>query len=180
MDKKINSDIVKMNMDRIRAEKGISREEIAKGMGISKKSLAWYFTPSNEKGISEQKLELMAEALGVNTKELLYSEARNVRYKYHKAKKEFYDTRTGKTVALGIILSVIYLFFFYHDIPVVSQVCILAILFMADFAGIVRPLEEIDNCRIYHKIGFYAFRVLEILIACGIIIYPLINMFFSL
>jgi DNA-binding Xre family transcriptional regulator len=173
-DLKSKAEIVKMNTDRILNEKGLQYKDLADRMCVSKQTVCGYFKPKAGKDISDETVERIAEALEVKTKNLLYSEDKNKRMEYYKAKKEFYRTIHGRIVLLLILGLIIYLCLMYQK-PVIMVSGVLATLFLFDFSGKIRPDNSADKESTQQKVSLYVFRATEVLILIVVLAFPIID-----
>ena len=154
-----------INLERILADKNMSKKELADKLHCTPQTISNY----SKRGVPENVALEIAEALGVSEKELYRTEAENEFYALKKIniEKAVLATWKGKLyVALGFGF-LCYIMFFYGEI--INLFATLIMLLFFEVMGTIGNTKRIDR---FFKV---AMRVVEIIEVVVIMIYPFIK-----
>lgn len=165
LDKEQKDKLFVINLERILADKGMSKKELAEKLHCTPQTISNY----SKRGVPETVALEIAEMLGVSEKELYRTEAENEFYALKKINIEraIFATWKGKLyVALGFAF-LCYTMYFYGDI-----ISLFATLIMLLFFEVV---GAIGNEKLIDKIFRKCMRAVELLAIVVILIQPFIE-----
>lgn len=162
--------IVKMNFDRVIKEKNLKQKEVAQRMCCEPQTLSGHLkNPS----ISDETINRIAEAIGVDRSELLKSREENQRLLFNRERERYYCTTwRGRIVMMGSMVFLCYVVFMYQD-TVVTLFGMLSMMLVIDNFGILDPFGN-GKPHLIDKILRVFIRIMEATCLFLIIIYPII------
>lgn len=165
MDKEQKDKLFVINLERILADKNMTKKELADLLHCTPQTISNYA----KRGVSEATASEIAEVLGVSEKELYRTEAENEFYALKKINIEKAILATGKGklyVVLGFGF-LVYIILFYGEI--INLFATLIMLLFFEVTGAIGNEKPID------KIFKVLMRCVELLAIVVIMVYPFIK-----
>ena len=172
--KQKRSAIVDMNLKRILKERQaageqISQNKVAERMGIQPQTLVGHL--KSEK-ISDDTIDSIAKALGVDKSELLLSEDKNKWMAFTKHRENYYRTTLrGKLLLIGSVLYLGVVVLLYNN-TIVSGFGSLLFVLMLEVFGFWDPIGDAKP-NLLDVVFRWILRILAITMSTALVLYPI-------